>query len=330
MSFLLLSNSFLISNAKEQKMLIPAGESIGVTLETNGVLVSALSSVPLNNGLEKTPALDAGLKSGDIITSVDNKKIKSVPELIEIINNSSGKSLKIAFLRNNEEHSSSITPALSFDSKKYCIGVWVKDAVSGIGTLTFYDKDNMQFAALGHGILSPESGELIPISSGKIIKADITSAEKGKKGIPGELKGTFKEDENILGTVSDNKQSGLFGKISSDIYDETPLPIASKEEIKKGKALVYSTVSSDGTKSYEIEILRVLKNNFENGKDMVIKITDKDLINKTGGIIQGMSGSPIIQNGKLVGAITHVFVNDPTKGYGIFIENMLSEAEKIK
>jgi len=320
-----------ITPSEDTKYLIPGGQSIGVTLETDGVLISAIAEVTASDGTIKTPAMDAGLKGGDVIKTLNKKSISSVEELTDILNVSEGKRTEISFERGKRLHSSHITPAKSKDTQKYCIGAWVKDAASGIGTLTYLDTQNSTFAALGHGILNPDTGNLIPLENGKILKSEIISVEKGKKGIPGELKGVFTENKDILGTVSSNSNFGLFGKLNPEFKsDITPLPIGKKEDVKKGKALIFASVSQEGTKSYEIEILRVFPNDNCGNKDMIIKITDENLKEKTGGIVQGMSGSPIIQNGKLVGAVTHVFVNDPTRGYGIFIENMLAEEEKIK
>lgn len=311
----------------EQKYLIPGGQTIGVTLETDGVLISAIGEVKSLDGTVKTPALDAGLKGGDIIKSFGKKNLSSVDELSEILNISDGKKTEITYQRNQKLHTSYITPAKSKENLKYCIGAWVKDAASGIGTLTYIDAENKTFGALGHGIQNPDTGNLIPLETGKILESKIVAVEKGEKGIPGELKGIFTENKNILGIVTENKPFGLFGKLNEDVDTLKALPIGKKEDVKKGKAQIFSCISEEGTKAYDIEIIRISDGNNPENKDMIIKITDETLKEKTGGIVQGMSGSPIIQNGKLVGAVTHVFVNDPTKGYGIFIENMYKNNE---
>ena len=335
---LFLSSIFLFCPASAQnlsnddtKYLIPGGQAIGVTLETDGVLVSAIGEVLTCEGKVKAPALDSGLKGGDIIKSLDKKNISSVEELTEALKCSGGQQIEISFERGKKLHTSHITPAKSKDTLSYCIGAWVKDAASGIGTLTYFDTKNSTFAALGHGICNPDTGNLIPLEKGKVLKSEIVSVVKGEKGIPGELKGVFTENKHILGTVNSNNDNGLFGKLNPDFKsDIPPVPIGKKEEVQKGKALILTSVSSEGTKSYEIEILRVFQGDTSGNKDMIIKITDKRLKDKTGGIVQGMSGSPIIQNGKIIGAVTHVFVNDPTKGYGIFIEDMIENTNLIK
>ena len=316
---------------EKTKYLIPGGESIGVTLETAGVLVSAVSEVTTTSGTVKSPAADCGLKGGDLIKTIDQKAVSSVEELCEVLSHLNGEEVELTFMRGEKMHTSHITPVQSSDTKEFCIGAWVKDAASGIGTLTYIDAENKTFAALGHGICNPDTGKLIPVEDGEILKSEIVSVQKGEKGIPGELKGVFTEDKEIMGTIKENSSSGLFGITSPEFEsDKEALPIGHKEEIKKGKAYIYTCVASDKPSCYEVEILRVFGGNSSDSKDMIIKITDENLIEKTGGIVQGMSGSPILQNGKLIGAVTHVFVNDPAKGYGIFIENMLSEAEKIK
>lgn len=334
LTFLLLSNSVFAAEhtpSQETKYLIPGGQSIGVTLETDGVLISAVAEVYSAEGSIKAPAADAGLRGGDIIKSLDKKSVSSVEELSGILESCCGEKTEITFQRGEKLHSSRIIPAKSLDTGKYCIGAWVKDAASGIGTLTFYDTENKVFAALGHGICNPDTGDLIPLEDGKILKSEIVSVEKGEKGIPGELKGIFTENKDVLGNIRSNSSSGIFGTLDSGCRtDKAPVPIGLKEEVKKGKAVIYASVCSGEPESYEIEILKVFPANTAGGKDMIIKITDQNLLEKTGGIVQGMSGSPIIQDGKLIGAVTHVFVNDPTKGYGIFIENMLENLNNIK
>lgn len=332
----LIFSLFLLTNplpifAQGEKMLVPGGQTIGVTLEAEGVLISAIGEVSASDGTIKTPAADAGLCKGDIIKSVNKKNISSVEELSEVLESSCGKKTEIGYQREKKLHTASIIPAKAKESGKYCIGAWVKDAASGIGTLTYIDIENNSFAALGHGICNPDTGNLIPLDNGKILKSEIISVEKGEKGIPGQLKGVFSENKDVIGTVITNNQSGLYGTLNHNFNTNAlALPVAKKEEITKGKAQIFACVSPEGTQMYEIEIIKIFPTSYSKNKDMIIKITDERLKEKTGGIVQGMSGSPIIQNGKIVGAVTHVFVNDPTRGYGIFIENMLAEAEKIK
>ncbi len=315
---------------EKEKYLIPCGQSIGVTLCTDGVLVTGTSELVSDFGISSSPAEEAGIKSGDIITEIDSKKVSDVKNFKDILKNSGEKSLSLTINRDGKRFSTYLKPVKCAGSEIPCLGVWIKDAASGIGTLTFIDPETNTFAALGHGISNADTGAILPVESGSILKAQIIEVTKGQKGIPGELRGNFSETENILGTITENSKLGLFGKITGDLPLGTAFPIARRNEVCKGKAYLYTTISSNPPDKYEIEIIKFSSSDKESNKGMVIKITDERLLEKTGGIVQGMSGSPIIQNGKIVGAVTHVFVNDPTRGYGIFIENMLAEAEKIK
>ena len=325
-----ISNESFVVYAQTEKTVIPGGQSIGVTIETDGVLVSEVGEVISESGNSISPAKDAGIKNGDLIQNINGKKISSVDDLNEVMSKADGSKISVSYVRGSLKLNTEIIPTFSKDSNKYCLGLWVKDAASGIGTLTFYDPENKSFAALGHGISNPDTGDLLITGSGHISKSEIVSVVPGQKGIPGELKGTFSEDKDVLGDIRLNNSYGIFGTSSFFCFSDLPtVPLGNYKDVHKGKAEIYSTVDGTETKSYEIEIVKVLANK-KTSKGMVIKITDKELLKRTGGIVQGMSGSPIVQNGKLVGAVTHVFVNDPTRGYGIFIENMLAEAEKIK
>jgi stage IV sporulation protein B len=224
-----------------------------------------------------------------------------------------------------------VTPKVSQSDGSFKIGAWVKDAASGIGTLTFYDPDSKSFAALGHGICDTETGELLTIGNGQILASSIVSIDKGEKGIPGELNGIFKDDSPILGEIKSNNNCGIFGTSESDLLSTANrIPVAARDEVKPGSAYILANIEGNKIEKFNIEIIRIMPKAISSQKGMIIRITDEKLISKTGGIVQGMSGSPILQNGRIVGAVTHVFVNDPTRGYGIFIENMLAEAEKAK
>ncbi len=331
MLFVIISSGFSLSYASENVYLIPCGQSIGVNLYTEGVIVTGTSEIISTGGFCTSPAEKAGIKKGDIITNIDGSKISSVYELKKALSEFNGKKINITVNRNNKVLTQELTPVKSAEEKDFVIGAWVKDATSGVGTLTYINPENNTFAALGHGICSAYNEEIIPSNEGEILSAEIISVVKGKKGIPGELKGTFSSDSKILGNVKNNTEHGLYGVIKSDLSRQhTPVLVGRREKIIKGKASIITTIENSIPKEYEIEILKISTSQENGNKDMIIKITDKELLEKTGGIVQGMSGSPIIQNGKLIGAVTHVFVNDPTKGYGIFIENMLSEAEKKK
>ncbi len=324
------SHAAIPASNTSEKTLVVGGKCVGVTLSTNGVLVTDISDVANEKGKHLSPARDAGLKPGDLIQSFNNKKTMTVPELNSAIKASDGKAVSLEFIRDGCLHEVLITPCVSQTDQSLKIGAWVKDAASGIGTITYYDPQTNEFAALGHGICDTDTGEALSISTGNIYASSIISVNKGEKGIPGELSGVFEEDGPTLGEISKNLPSGIFGKANKNfLSSENTMPVASRKEITTGKAQILSNIEGQKTESFDIEILRIVPNKISVNKGMIIKITDKNLLDKTGGIVRGMSGSPIIQNGKIVGAVTHVFVNDPTRGYGIFIENMLDEAMKV-
>ncbi len=312
----------------QEKTLIPGGKCVGVTLLTKGVLITDISDVTSEEGKHQSPAKDAGLKPGDLIQSFNNKKTLTVNDLNMAIKSSMGKVSTLQFLRDGNEHQVLITPQLSRTDNTFKIGAWVKDAASGIGTVTYFDPQTNEFAALGHGICDNDTGKILDIDKGSIFSSSIVSVNKGEKGVPGELNGVFEDDGPILGEITQNLSSGIFGKTDTSFLENTTaVPIAQREEVVLGKAQILSNIEGQKTEKFEIEIQRIIPSKLSSQKGMVIKITDAELLNKTGGIVRGMSGSPILQNGKLVGAVTHVFVNDPTRGYGIFIENMLEEVK---
>ena len=313
-------------NAFEKRYVIPSGEAVGVKMFTDGLLVVYVSEVVDKEGKIYYPAKDAGLRETDRILSVDNIEIETNEQLSDYINKvRTTISLKVA--RDEEIFETKITPVLSNDGY-YRIGMWVRDSTAGIGTMTFYNPDTSTFAALGHAICDTDTGAVLKVAKGDLVGCDIISVKKGKNGVPGELSGQFQNKD--LGKITKNNEFGIYGKIDNEVvFDKEKLmEIATRYQVKQGPAQILCDVCGDGVKSYDIEILSVSKSPEVNNKGIVLKITDEELLSKTGGIVQGMSGSPIIQNNMLIGAVTHVFVNDPTKGYGIFIENMLKEAEK--
>lgn len=319
----------VVSSRMSNTMLVPGGKSIGVTLSTDGVMIINLAPIICKDGHEKSPAKDAGLKSGDIIKTFDGKEICDVSDLSQAILSSQGKSSSITVNRNNKTIKSMISPIPSKEDGTLKIGAWVKDAASGIGTLTFYNPETRFFAALGHGITDTESGNILVIDSGDILNSTIVSVDKSEKGAPGELKGVFSENDTSVGHITANTEWGICGMLSENFsIEHEAVPLAEKQDISVGKAYILANIQGNKIEKFDIEILRILPEHDTSSKNMIIKITDQKLLEKTGGIVQGMSGSPIIQNGKLVGAVTHVFVNDPTRGYGIFIKNMLSQTEK--
>ena len=309
-----------------EKKLIPGGEVIGISMESDGLLVTGTIDVTSDTGEKINPAEKADIKSGDRLISVDGIKIAEVNQLTEYVKNHKN-DIVLTLKRNNKNINTVITPVLSGDS--YKLGIKVKAGACGIGTISFIDPDTKKFVALGHGISDLETNTLIKCKSGKIQTCSLTEPTKGKRGNPGELNGKLESD--TLGRLYANTPNGIFGKLENFDFlsNREEMPVADFSEIKSGEAYILSDLDGKQLTKYTINIKKAEKGNLE-GKNIVFKVTDEELINKTGGIIQGMSGSPILQNGKIIGAVTHVFVNDPTRGYGIFIENMLAEAEKIK
>jgi stage IV sporulation protein B len=305
----------------------PGGQPIGVKLNTKGVLVIALCDIETTNGKIPCPASEAGILIGDSILKINNKDINNCEELSREISISEGKTLTLLINRKEEQFTKKIVPVKSISDNKYKIGLWVRDSTAGVGTLTFYDKKSGTFAALGHPITDVDTGTLLSINKGEIVKSSIVSIKRGVKGNPGELKGIFEDEDNSLGNIIKNTKCGIFGKANEKIINNfsKPLEIGLRGEIQKGHAQILTTIDSNGPKLYDIEILKLLNQDEPGPKSMVIKVTDTELLKRTGGIVQGMSGSPIIQNNKIIGAVTHVLVNKPDIGYGIYIEWMLKE-----
>ncbi|MTI48185.1 MAG: SpoIVB peptidase [Firmicutes bacterium] len=317
-------------NVVDNLYLVPGGNTIGVKLETKGVLVVALSDDLVGvDGKKHSPSIDAGIKVGDVITKINDTNVKDASHVIRLLNEVGESKVKITLERNEYEFTTEVQPVKCSQDNSYRLGLWVRDKTAGIGTLTFYHPESRTFGALGHGITDVDTGSLMPISNGEILKATISSIEQGKKGEPGELRGAFFETSGSIGKIFDNSPFGIYGTLGRN-YDKIPsnkaIPIGLQNEVKTGKAYILSTIENDKIEKFEIEILKAQPQSSPTQKSMVIQVTDKKLLEKTGGIVQGMSGSPIIQDGKLIGAVTHVFVNDPTKGYGIYINWMIKEA----
>ncbi len=320
-------------NVVPKNEIAACGNSVGIKMNFNGILVVALSDVDLNDGSKTFPAKQSGLKPGDILLEANNTQLKRVDDLINHVNNSNGSSIKFKFKRGSFINNIDVTPAKSHSDNKYHIGAWARDNTVGIGTLTYYNPQNMYFGALGHGITDIDLGALMPVSSGQILETSVLSIKKGKHGTPGELKGTFTNLDNELGKIKENCNFGIFGKINADAVKKIPskyYQIGLKSEIHPGSATILANIDNKTVEEYTIEIQRVLRNTFNDQKGLIIKVTDKRLLDKTGGIVQGMSGSPIIQDNRLIGAVTHVLINDPTRGFGIFIENMLNNFDEQK
>lgn len=298
------------------------GMSAGFTLKAGGAQIIGMCEVMTENGVA-SPALNAGLRTGDKIVKVAGIRIESIEELNEIVHKGQGKALNFEINRRNETFSVEIKAVKDKISDRYKIGVLARDSVSGIGTVTYIDKENRRFASLGHSVVGEDKHEL-QISNGTVYECNIVGISKGVRGKAGELRGMFLSNKT-LGNAEKLCACGIFGQVSEEFEtSELMRAVASSQDVTPGNAYIYSTINGVTPEKYEVEIVKVDKYNKDN-KNYVIKITDEKLITQTGGIVQGMSGSPIMQDGKLVGAVTHVFLNDPTRGYGIDIQTMLRE-----
>lgn len=313
--------------ARAGKTLIPGGGAIGIAMNMSGALVVGLSDLSSSG---KGPAGSAGIKAGDYIVSVDGSEIISAEHLTRLIRSSGGRTLDFVVKRSGKDLPIKVTPTLS--DGEYRLGAWVRDSTAGIGTLSFYDPETGMFAALGHAVTDVDTGELLSLRKGSALHAEITGVKKGEIGTPGELRGSFLREMRVFGEILGNSIFGIYGQsdenISSPLYPNG-LPAALQGEITTGKASILSCLDGKNIEEFEIEITKLYRQSSPKQKSMVIKVTDERLLNKTGGIVQGMSGSPIIQSGKLVGAVTHVFVGDPTQGYGLYVEWMLDKADKV-
>ena len=304
----------LTVTANAAQMLIPVGQVVGLELADNTVTVSSFDE-ELGQ-----PAQKAGLKVGDRIVSVNGQGVKTAEDVRYALDRADGV-VEMTVQRSKKTEKVRIEPTVTPEGPK--LGVYLKEGVTGVGTVTWYDPDSKKFGTLGHGVNNAR-GELLDMVSGNAYKAAVVSVRKGECGTPGQLMGSLKEATPI-GVLYKNTNRGVFGTANTGWTGES-LPIGTAADVKSGPATIRSTVKGDSTREYSVEILKVYPNAGEAGRNMLLRITDPDLLNTTGGIVQGMSGSPIIQNGKLIGAVTHVLVNDPTTGYGIFIENMLDAA----
>ncbi len=315
--FTLILISTTISTAQAVFTVIPSGEAVGIAVKTKGLLVTGITEITNADGNSVNAAYKAGVRKGDIITAVDGNVLKTNEELADYVVNRPNKII-LTIERKSKIINLLIKPVKTNDG--YKLGIWVRDSTAGIGTLTFINPHDKTFSGLGHSISDVDTNDILTIRDGNILKCDILEPTTGKKGVPGELNGAFSNES--LGKITSNSESGIFGEYSKEISGK-PIEVAEPDEIQRSKALILSNVDGNGVKAYDIEIKKISKRDLQN-RNLVIEVTDQQLLDKTGGIVQGMSGSPIIQNGKLIGAVTHVFVNAPTKGYGIFIENMLN------
>lgn len=305
-------------NLVSEKTLIPGGESIGVRMDVAGVLI-----VDLEGAAEYS-----GLKKGDKIIAVDGIEVSNAQEVQKLVNRIRS-SIELTVERNGGSRKYTIVPQKSGSDNTYRLGIWIKDKTAGIGTLTYYDTDNMTFGALGHPILDSETGTTLDIEKGELLSSEIIGIEKGTSGIPGEIQGVFKTPDRPLGELIKNTDYGIFGTAVDMTSQKEAVPIAYQSQVKEESAYILTTLEDNTVRKYDVEIEKKEKQTCADTKSMVIHVTDKRLIEKCGGIVQGMSGSPIIQNGRLIGAITHVFVEDPTRGYAVYIEWMLEQSDGI-
>ena len=298
--------------------IVAGGENIGIELNSKGVIIVGTYEV---NGIN--PAKEANLRAGDKIIKINNKDVINIEEMLKVIENSNNKSnIKITYLRGNKTNDTSLKLSKSNDNI-YKTGLYVKDSISGVGTLTFIDPNTKLFGALGHEIIEKNTGQKLEIKDGKIYSSTVTGITRSDIGKPGEKVARY-DSSDIFGNVKENTTSGIFGNYTSTIPDKKLYKVAKEDEVKTGNATIFTVIDGNTIESFAINILRINKNTTKN---ILFEITDSRLLKNTGGIVQGMSGSPIIQDNFIVGAVTHVVVDDPTKGYGIFITTMLEEAE---
>ncbi|MBS4191220.1 SpoIVB peptidase [Bacillus sp. FJAT-49705] len=317
-------------NVLKDFKVIPGGQSIGVKLNTVGVLVVGHHQINTING-KSSPGEIAGIKIGDIITEINGKKIEKMLDIAPFVQEAgeAGNPLTIVVNRENNYFTTKLTPLKEKTEGSYKLGLYIRDSAAGIGTMTFYHPESRKYGALGHVISDMDTKKPIVVEDGQIVRSTVTSIEKGSNGNPGEKLARFSEDKEVIGNIVRNSPFGIFGELNQNLKNgifDKPMPIALSHQVKEGPAKILTVVDDDKVNLFDIEIVSTIPQKFPATKGMVIKVTDPKLLAKTGGIVQGMSGSPIIQNNKVIGAVTHVFVNDPTSGYGVHIEWMLNEA----
>ena len=316
--------------ASEERTLVPVGRAVGIKLVSDGVMVVGFSEVASDQG-RAAPARDCGLKEGDIITHIGQTEVDTIEEVQAALQQVGDADLSIRALRDDQTVQFTARAVRCGSDGQYKLGAWIRDSMAGIGTITFWDPESGAFGALGHGINDVDTAQLMPLQSGGILYSDVAGVKKGEKGAPGELKGAFQPDRD-LGELYANTPGGVFGTLSGGelLQNVQPVPVADRDEVHTGPAVILSNISKDQVKEYAVEITRIFPQNGEDTRDLMLKVTDPDLLAATCGIVQGISGSPILQDGKLVGAVTHVLVNDPQQGYGILAQRMLQLAEESR
>ena len=315
-----------LSSSEVGKTVIPLGRAVGIKMFADGVMVVGLSEIPTEAG-SFSPAVNCGLREGDIITHINDTAVSSIEQVRELLQELDGAQMSIRAVRGEKQFQTATAAARCSTDGAYKLGAWIRDSMAGIGTMTFYDPDSGVFGALGHGINDVDTALLMPLQSGSIMYAEVTDVKKGACGTPGELHGAFQVTHD-MGELYANTPSGIFGVLTEQELagDAQPVEVAARKDVRVGKASILSNIAGNAVEEYEVEITRVYPAGNGDTRNLMLKVTDQRLLDATGGIVQGMSGSPIIQDGKLVGAVTHVLVNDPTEGYGILAENMLAQA----
>ena len=321
---------FQPARAAETREVIPMGRTVGIKLFSDGVMVVGFGEVAAADG-RHTPARDCGLKEGDIITHINREEVDSIEEVQAVLQQVGDQTMSIRAMRDDKEVQFTAQAVQCSADGQYKLGAWIRDSMAGIGTITFCDPETGTFGALGHGINDVDTAKLMPMQSGSILYSEVTDVQKGVKGTPGELHGAFQTDRD-LGVLWSNTCSGVFGQISDGTLTDglEPVPVAERSQVQVGPAVILSNVAGDQVEEYEVEITRIFPEKEGDTRNLMLKVTDSRLLDTTGGIVQGMSGSPILQNGRLVGAVTHVLVNDPTQGYGTRAEHMREQGETGK
>lgn len=312
-----------------QIKLIPGGQSIGVTLQTNGVLVVGQAPVTDSTGKKVFPAKEAGIEVGDILLKINAQEVRTDQDVSNVVHLAGEQNgvVKVIYKHQDQILEKVIKPIFCLETGRYRMGLFVRDEASGLGTLSFIEPVSQQYGALGHVITDADTNQQIEVFKGKVMASSVYAIEKGKRGHPGEKIGSFVPNSAFEGTIEKNTPTGIFGKISGQVknpYFKEAIPVGWESEVKIGPAKIYTVIQGEKIEEFEVNIDRVIHNRTDS-KNMIVRVTDPRLLEATGGIIQGMSGSPIVQDGKIIGAITHVFVNDSQRGYGVFIQNMLNE-----
>ena len=305
------------------RVIMPGGAAVGVAISTQGVLVV---------GMGEGAGMQAGLRAGDLLLSVNGIPLSDATVLTDAVTAAEGQPLSLLIDREGRERTVMVTPRFDQSAGSWRLGLWVRDSTAGVGTLTYYDPQNGAYGALGHAITDTDTGSILPVRQGGLMQAEIVDVRKGQRGTPGELRGSFLREQVRLGNVKKNNVFGIFGALDASWQNPLypgGLPVGDRDQVHTGAASILSTVSGGEVREYTVEITQVIRQNAPAPKSMILRVTDERLLSATGGIVQGMSGSPILQDGQIVGAVTHVFVSDPTQGYGVYIDWMLEESDGI-